>query len=553
MKQTLSSFEQLGNALKDIPLSDPSLFDVLANTYASPIDKKVATEELIAKVNKVLFRLESPGFLFGVDEDKNTYVDYCRSLAAYLLLYPIGDNATRVFHSMVLLLDNMAPSYKQGLHITLKNIENNCPIDHLEYTWENLKLPFSIDEFGALLNKTIVSKKEKEIKYKEVEVEKEVVKEKVIREIVEVGPTEDTTYFGDEDQYTELKSSFMEKPKDAQYDNQKIEICRKLCGFLNSEGGVLYIGVDPITKKAYPKFNGTEYCGVERDIQEWLRSTTIYHRPINDMESYCRFVKKQIHTIFESSNPDTISLFINQCVHVGPSKNDNVAKITVNPSYYCVVYLNGAAYLRDGEECREMKQEEILVRSQNLRIISKGVRFEDQLRKAIKDKKQAILYGYQSANSNLISDRHVEPYAFVCNGESVLCYDLDKKAIRQFKLSRISNVRIEKVEWKYENEHLAAKTDIFDWTDMGQQYEICFDMNLKAMTSIIDNYSNAKPELFKSIANGVWRLETIVYSLEPAKRFYLSMADNIVIQETKDSAELKKAITDFVLEHAVLV
>lgn len=560
MCKTLSSFEQLGHVFRDMPKVETSLFEVLSSDQSSDAAKKKASEDLIVKVGHILSRIEAKDFLFGANESKSDYNDYCRNMAAYLLLFPEGEKTRRVLCALEMLLENMAPAYKTELRSLKKSaVSDNTMIGQLGYGWSDLKLPFFADKFSMLLCKTTFSENTvPQVVYVDREVIKEVVrevvveKEKIVEKIIEVGPKEDPDYFGEENQNTELKSSFMERPSKAKYDNQKIEICRKLCGFLNSDGGTLYIGVDPDSKRAYPKQIGDEYYGVEKDIRVWLRNYTIYQRPINDIASYCDFVKKEIRRIFEVSNPDTVSLFVNQCIHVQPcKKNDNVAEISVLPSQYCIVYLNGAAYLRDGEECKEMNQDEILVRRQHLKNITKEVRLYDMLEKAKKEHKQAILYRYASANSKTVGDRRVEPYEFVCNGESIMCYDLDKKAIRQFKLSRISDVRVLEEEWKYEDQHIKAKTDVFDWTDMGASYHICLDMGLRAMTYFCDIYANAKKEMFEHVGNGVYRLDTTVYSLVPVKSFYLSMADEILIQDTEDSDQLRKAIIDFVMEYVI--
>lgn len=559
MCKTFSSFEQLGQVMKDMPKVESSIFDVLSNKQSSETAKKKAMEDLATKIGHILPCLEAKDFLYGINESISDYNDYCRNLAAYLLMCPNGDKSARVFAVLEMLLENMAPTFKTELRSLKKAMSENGMINQFGFSWADLKLPFFADKFAVLFCKTIVSAQAiPQVVYVDREIIKEVVKEvviekeKIVEKIVEVRPKEDPDFFGEETQHIELKSSFMEKPKTAKYDNQRIEICRKLCGFLNSDGGTLYIGVDPVTKRAYPKQVGKEYYGVEKDLRVWLTNYTVYQRPINDIATYCDFVKQQIHRIFQASNPETVSLFINQCIHVQPSKrNDNVAEITVLPSQYCIVYLNSVAYLRDGEECKEMDDDEILVRRQQLKNISKEVRLYDKLEKAVREHKQAILYRYASANSKTVSDRRVEPFEFVCNGESIMCYDMDKKAIRQFKLSRVSDVRVLKDEWKYGDQHVKAKTDVFDWTDMGVQYHICLDMGLRAMTNFCDIYANAKKEMFEHVGNGIYRLDTIVYSLIPVKSFFLSMADEITIQDTEDSEELHRAIREFVLQYVM--
>lgn len=560
MCKSLSSFEQLGGFLREMPKVDTSLFEVLSNNKASDVAKKNAAKELDAKVENILMRVEAKGFVFGVNECNSDYNDYCRNLAAHLLSFPKGEKVNRIMIALENLLENLAPTYKPELRTLKKKVAANGEVEQFGFDWQDLKLPFFADRFCSIFCKTtVLPRTEPEVVYKEVvkEVVKEVIKvkekivEKPIRYENEIKIDEDLSYFGKEDQHVEFKSSFLEKPKSAKYDNQKIEVCRKICGFLNADGGTVFIGVDP-TGRAYPDKDGGYYYGIARDIFVYLKTTTFCHAPINNPEVYARWIKKEIHKIFESSNQNTISLFINECICVEQSKrHENVIEIIVKPSKYCIVYLNGVAYQRNGEECKEMDSDMILVRSQDLKNITNEVRFYDKISKAIREHKQAILYNYASANSGTMSDRHVEPYKFVCNGKSVLCYDMDKKEIRQFKLSRISDVRVLNEDWKHEKEHLETNIDIFDWTDMGYHYHICLDMGLRAMTYFCDFCANASLEMFEQVANGVWRLDTIIYSLEPARAFYLSMADEIQIHDTEDSEALRKNIRDFVLKHVM--
>ncbi|MCI2108172.1 MAG: WYL domain-containing protein [Bacteroidales bacterium] len=559
MCKKLSSFEQLGNFLRDMPKVETSLFEVLSDNKASYVAKRKAAEDLDAKVDNILMRVESQDFLFGVNESKSDYNDYCRNLAAHILAFRGGDKKNRIMIALEMLLENMAPTYKTELRALKKKIIDNGEVKQLGFDWQALKLPFFADKFSSLFcNTSVFPKATPQIVYVDREIIKEVVKvvekEKVVKEYVQVKedvkPKEDPSFFGKEDQYTEFKSSFIEKPESARYDNQKIEVCRKICGFLNADGGVVYIGVDPESGHAFPVREGRYHYGIARDMFVHLRSYTYCHAPLNNPEIYARWIKREIHNIFQSSNPDTISLFINECIRVEQSKrHENVIEISVKPSLYCLVYLNSIAYQRCGEECVEMDSDMILVRRQNLKRITNEVKFYDKLMEAKRLHKQAILYAYSSANSGTISDRRIEPYEFVCNGESVLCYDMDKKAIRQFKLSRISDVRVLKEDWKYAAEHVAAKTDVFGWTDMGSHYHICLDMGLRAMTYLCDTYTNASRNMFELVSNGIWRLDTIIYALDPARSFYLSMADEIEIQDTEDSEALRKIIRDFVLEH----
>lgn len=80
MCKTLSSFEQLGSFLREMPKVETSLFEVLSDNKSSEVAKKKAAEDLDAKVDNILMRVESKDFLFGVNESKNDYNDYWLSL-----------------------------------------------------------------------------------------------------------------------------------------------------------------------------------------------------------------------------------------------------------------------------------------------------------------------------------------------------------------------------------------------------------------------------------------------------------------------------------------
>lgn len=541
---------------------DTKLFDILSGKKSSDASKRRALKDLESKVNSILDKLESSFYQFGTEE-KSIYNDYCRNLAAFTLSAPSDKRISRIMLTLEMLLENMAPEFKKKLREIKKVVkEGNFKIESFGYNWDNIKLPFFANQFAQYFVATVILTIVKpQIVVVEKTVEKSVVK--VVERFVEKPavvdnmsrvektetPIEDVDYFGVEDHNTEFKSSFLEAPEGAKYQNQKIEICRKICAFLNADGGKLYIGVNPTTGKAYPKKDGNCYYGIARDIFSHLCNTTFCHNPINDSETYRRYMKSEIRKIFDASN-DNVSLFIDDCIHIDPTKNENVVVINVKPSNYCVVYLNGEAYQRDGEECRKMDESQILVRKQNLKSISKEVRFEEIIRKAIKEKRQVVFYGYYSANSNVIGDRHVEPYEFVCNGDAILCYDTDKKAVRQFKLSRISDIRVTKESWKNEEKHAAAKTDIFGWTYLGAEYHICLDMTLKAMT-FLGLFANVGKGHFKALKNGYWRIDMTVFSLEPIRGFFLFMAKEVIIQETDDSEFLRKQIRDYVMEYVM--
>jgi len=85
----------------------------------------------------------------------------------------------------------------------------------------------------------------------------------------------------------------------------------------------------------------------------------------------------------------------------------------------------------------------------------------DTLHKAITDKKQTVLINYQSSNSNEISDRNIEPFHLNTTDDILYAFDIDKKELRNFKISRITKVKISDSNWQFENFHNLLQTDPF--------------------------------------------------------------------------------------------
>jgi predicted DNA-binding transcriptional regulator YafY len=83
------------------------------------------------------------------------------------------------------------------------------------------------------------------------------------------------------------------------------------------------------------------------------------------------------------------------------------------------------------------------------------------LHKAIEAKNQIILKDYQSSNSNQIDDRCVEPFHINTTEDILHAYDIDKKQLRNFKISRITHIRQTPNKWQYEGFHNILHSDPF--------------------------------------------------------------------------------------------
>lgn len=111
----------------------------------------------------------------------------------------------------------------------------------------------------------------------------------------------------------------------------------------------------------------------------------------------------------------------------------------------------------------------------------------DLLEQAKSDKKQVILEGYRSSNSNTVSNRTVEPYHINPAEDTLQSYDVDKKIPRHFRISRISRVHILDTSWQFEGSHNILRTDPFRIVD-NNQVNVHLRLSVGAFNELVERY-----------------------------------------------------------------
>ena len=179
----------------------------------------------------------------------------------------------------------------------------------------------------------------------------------------------------------------------------------------------------------------------------------------------------------------------------------------------------------------------------------------NNISEAILDRKQILLKGYKSANSNKISDRIIEPYEFTTNYIQVWGYEIPllpdgtpdtskKGENKMFKISRIGDTQILDTAWQYGNEHKTAYTDIFRISSLNQ-YPIKLKLGLKAYSLLTEEFPLSE-KFIRKTSDNEYILETKVCSYEGVGRFVLGLLDDIKVEESEDLIKfLKKRVSMF--------
>ena len=165
------------------------------------------------------------------------------------------------------------------------------------------------------------------------------------------------------------------------------------------------------------------------------------------------------------------------------------------------------------------------------------------LGQAIREKKKVILKAYESANSQEVSDRFIEPFEFTTNYIDVWGYDIEKCENRVFKISRIGEVVIIDDIWNHTEKHQKSKTDCFRMSGY-EQTPVKLELSLMAKNLLLEEYPLAQKDI-KEI-DSKWILETMVSDMAGVGRFVIGLADEI---EVIDSPALKDYIRQFVTQN----
>lgn len=113
------------------------------------------------------------------------------------------------------------------------------------------------------------------------------------------------------------------------------------------------------------------------------------------------------------------------------------------------------------------------------------------LQQAGAEKLQVVLLDYRSSNSNVISDRRVEPFFARIEDDTVQAYDIDKQTLRHFRISRIRRIRMTETPWAYESRHQVLATDPFRIVE-DQQVLVHLRLKVGAYNELVERYPLTK-------------------------------------------------------------
>lgn len=360
-----------------------------------------------------------------------------------------------------------------------------------------------------------------------------------------------------ERQQLEFKSSYVYRNDnngpDIDYQGRD-QVFEAVCGFLNAQGGTVYVGVnndgDPVVAEDSGLKADMAWLRANYKFLNGMRARQLGHAicEVKDLDSYVQFLNSEKELYFKES--------LLQNILIEVTEDADAIRISVAPSEYEIAYLyhdkthaGGRALVRDGLRTVEMTRVQKEHRLASLKRINKEMGFVVTIQEAIDRQGKLLFKGYASGNSGEVRDRKVVPVNLFYNDENVYCYDLVSRKYKQFRLHRISSIEVLPETYSLQKSS-PRKADVFRWLDgEGRTYHVKLRMDVGARNYLLEEYSCAEklPESeFYEEKKNKWILDTHVNGLGAIRRFYLGLADKIEILETEDSEEIKADIDAFI-------
>ncbi len=355
----------------------------------------------------------------------------------------------------------------------------------------------------------------------------------------------------------EFKSSYVMRNDgrgpDLEYQGRG-QVFEAVCGFLNANGGVLFLGVndsgDPITMPGR---------GLDADMDWFIanyervkaRGQRLLGHPVpkaDSIDHFVLFLQQEKKVYFKDTLQDNIT--------IEPTEDADAIRISVKPAEYEIAYLykdrtwaDGTAYVRDGNQTLPMTEEGKRRRLMSLKRVDRNISHLVRLQEAIDKKHKVYLRGYASGNSGEVRDRLVVPINLFYDDEKVWCFDLEDRNFKQFNLSRIDEVDTDVPDPEYNHDFKPCQADVFSWVDKDHDYPVRLRLDVMAYNYLVEHFAGARhlpeTELWQE-DDTHWILSTTVHGLGPLRWYYLMLADKIEILDSPAAEALKEEVRRFV-------
>lgn len=157
------------------------------------------------------------------------------------------------------------------------------------------------------------------------------------------------------------------------------------------------------------------------------------------------------------------------------------------------------------------------------------LRIITSVREAMDSSYQIVLLSYRSSNSNKISDRTVEPFAFLPDYHGFWAFECSSRTCKQFRISRINQIEVLDNVWQYAAYHKIPFVDVFGMSTDERPIQIQLYLKLKAYNLLIEEFPLSREHLQPK--DDRYILNIPVAGFQGIARFVLGLSDEIEVIE----------------------
>ncbi len=157
-------------------------------------------------------------------------------------------------------------------------------------------------------------------------------------------------------------------------------------------------------------------------------------------------------------------------------------------------------------------------------------RMIEKINSSIFENKRILLKGYHSINTQVISDRIIEPISLTDNYNSVCGFELETKLNKYYNLERINEVVILDESQEFNKLHQLDELDVFGFSERnGEKFIVELSLSFRAYILLKEQYPKIEKHINKELKSEKYNLKVNVNNPKPITRFILGLNDEIKI------------------------
>ncbi len=150
-----------------------------------------------------------------------------------------------------------------------------------------------------------------------------------------------------------------------------------------------------------------------------------------------------------------------------------------------------------------------------------------QLERAMRHRQVVILHGYSSPHSQSVTDRVVEPFAFLGDKRDVRAFEVKSGVNKTFKVARIQSVEVVDTPWFNESKHKEVFTDMFMFAGE-EKHRVRLRLDILARNLMVEEYPHSSAQIVPD-GLGRWLFEADLVSYIGIGRFIMGLFDHVEV------------------------